>query len=377
MTQGILIMHWDDRVGVEVVAKYPDEVLIQEKTLMQIYSQHEFTSEAGMVSIMAGSVNLASYYTGPDSAIYVILLLSNDEDGDTFEEGLVETSRQIMENIESESLGSILPSLFQRLSVYPKMEEEQRLSLLYNSEVKRMVLKRLRSESLVTKSEIAIWLKDQYRDAFVDLDNMISSLVKAMIIKMASVKGLASDIMFLSQDLMVLRRPPIKLFQDPVEHHLPASLKDAYTSQVRNFFLNYKPTEADNLEIITKVILDPQTYEVLKLLREAMVTKNDIEKLRKKGVDDIDHTLKSLWETKMIEVFRDDSNTEYYCLVSDFYIHQFYPKYNVDSIRKQYMNKVQNTNALLKALDIMRDEYMILHKNQKKPKTKKSETIKA
>ncbi len=105
-----------------------------------------------------------------------------------------------------------------------------------------------------------------------------------------------------------------------MEHHLPKTLKDSYKNQVRTFFKNYKPSENDNLEIINKVILDPQCYEVLNLLREAIVTKNDIEKLRKKGVEDIDNTLKALWETKMIAVFQDESGTEYYCLITDFYV---------------------------------------------------------
>ncbi len=58
MPLGLVIMHWDERVGVTVVAAYPEEISIQEKTLMQLYSQHEFTGEAGMVTLMAGAINL-------------------------------------------------------------------------------------------------------------------------------------------------------------------------------------------------------------------------------------------------------------------------------------------------------------------------------
>ena len=87
MPLGLVIMHWDERVGVTVVAAYPEEISIQEKTLMQLYSQHEFTGEAGMVTLMAGAINLASYYTGSDTAMYIILVLNTDEEGDIFEEG--------------------------------------------------------------------------------------------------------------------------------------------------------------------------------------------------------------------------------------------------------------------------------------------------
>ena len=228
-----------------------------------------------------------------------------------------------------------------------------------------MILKRLQQEAAIPKSELAIWLKDTKRDTFIDIESVITSLVKSTIVKIASVKGLATDVVFLNEDIMILRRPPVKLFLDPVEHHLPSSLKDSYTNQFRNFFKNYKPTERDNLKIINTVMLDPQCYEILKLLREAMVTKNDIEKLRKKGFEDIDKTLKALWDSKMIAVFQDDSGTEYYCLITDFYISLYYPRYNLDTIRKQFLSKSQNPKALLKALDIMREEYISISKIQK------------
>jgi hypothetical protein len=115
MPLGLVIMHWDERIGVTIVASYPEEISIQEKTLMQLYSQHEFTGEAGMVTLMAGTVNLASYYTGPDSAMYIILILNLDEDGDIFEEGLGEISRQIINSIDSPNLKTLFLHYF---SVY-------------------------------------------------------------------------------------------------------------------------------------------------------------------------------------------------------------------------------------------------------------------
>ena len=375
MPTGLVIMHWDERVGVEILGAYPEEVVIQEKTLMQLYSQHEFTGEAGMVSLTAGAVNLASYYTGPESAVYVILILTAEEDGDAYEEGLAEITRQILMNLESDSLNSILPPLFQRLSVYPTLTEEQRYGMLLNSDVKRMLLNRLREETAISKSEISIWMKDQYREGFVDVENLLAGMVKLGLVKIASVKGLSSDLVFLTEDIMVLRTPPVELIKDPVDHHLPVSLKDSYIKEVRNFFELYVPSEADNLAIIDKVLLDPACYEVIKLMREAMVTRNDLEKLRKKGVDDVDRVLKAMWETKLIAVFQDDKNNEYFCLTSDFFIERFYPRYNIDNIRQQYRTRSQNPNALLKALDMMKDEYYAQAKIKKAASKKKEEVV--
>ena len=365
MPTGLVVMHWDERVGVEILGQYPQEVTIQEKTLMQLYSQHEFTGDAGLVTLTAGATNLASYYTGSESGVYVILVLTVEEDGDAYDEGLAEMTRQVIMNLDPDALKQILPSIFQRLSVYPTLNDEQRMAMIFNSDVKRMILKRLRDESVISKSEIAIWIKDQFKDGFVDIENILSSMVKLGIMKTASVRGLSSDMVFLTEDMMIIRTPPENLIKDPVDRHLPESLKESYITEVKNFFKSYKPDEKDALSIIDKVILDPATYEVLKLMREAIVTRNDIEKLKKKGVDDVDRVLKSLWETKMIAVFQDDKNTEYYCLTSDLFLHKFYPRYNLDTIRKQYRNKSQNPAALLKALDLMEEEYSIMQKHLK------------
>jgi len=46
MPVGIVVMKWDERVGTEILAKYPDELSITDKTLMQVYSTHEYSGEA-------------------------------------------------------------------------------------------------------------------------------------------------------------------------------------------------------------------------------------------------------------------------------------------------------------------------------------------
>jgi hypothetical protein len=357
MPSGIVIMHWDERMGVEVIGAYPQEAIIQEKTLMQLYSQHEFTSEAGLVSISAGAVNLASYYTGPESAIYVVLILTIEEDGDVYEEGLADITRQILMNLDPDSLNAILPPLFQRLSVYPTLKEEQRYGMFLTSEIKRMILERLKEECVISKSEISIWLKDHYREGFIDIENILNSMIKLGIVKIASVKGMPSDLVFLSEDIMALRIPPSELIKNPVDRHLPESLIGEYMAEIRNFFKHYTPSERDNLEIIEKVLLDPACYEVLKLMREAIVTRNDLEKLRKKGVEDVDRVLKAFWETKMVAVFKDEQENEYFCLICDYYIDKFFPRYQVDTIRTLYRSRAQNSKVLVKALEMMREEF--------------------
>ncbi|GAJ05341.1 unnamed protein product, partial [marine sediment metagenome] len=169
MPIGLVVMKWDERVGTEILAKYPEEILITDKTLMQVYSTHEYSGESGMISLMVGSLNIASYYMGPEKGYYILLLLNLDDDPDAYEGGLIDTSRIVLQNLEDDAFIQLVPSLFRRVSMYPTLNEEQRLVITYLDDIKRMIINRLREEGVVSKSEIMIWLKDRYKQGFVDL----------------------------------------------------------------------------------------------------------------------------------------------------------------------------------------------------------------
>ena len=95
-------------------------------------------------------------------------------------------------------------------------------------------------------------------------------------------------------------------------------------------------------------------------MRTAIVTKNDLEKLKKKGVDDIDEVLKMLWESQMIQVFQDDKNNEYYALLSDFYIDKIFPKYVLNVIKAEYEKKSKAEQVLLEYLTVLENAYLNL-----------------
>jgi len=359
MPVGLVVMKWDERVGTEILAKYPEEITITEKTLMQVYSTHEYSGESGMISLMIGSLNIASYYTGPEKGYYILLLLNLDDDPDAYEGGLADASRMILQNLEEDAYINMIPSLFRRLSVYPTLNSEQQLAMTYQDETKRTIINRLREEGTVSKSELMVWLKDRHRQAFVDLDSVLIELIKRELIKEASVKGMPSELIFLTSDILMLRVPPVKLLKDPVDRGLPSQLAEGYRIETKKFFQSYHPSEQDNLRLIENII-NPQVYETLRLLRTAIVTRNDLEKLKKKGVEDVDEVLKMLWETQMIHVFQDDKNNEYYALVSDFYVAKIFPKYLLNTIKAEYVKKSKADEVLVEYLTVLENTYMNL-----------------
>jgi len=356
MPVGLVVMKWDERVGTEILARYPEEVNITDKTLMQVYSTHEYSGESGMVSLMVGSLNIASYYTGPEKGYYILLLLSLDDDPDAYEGGLADVSRLILQNLEDEKYLELIPSLFQRLSVYPTLNAEQRLALTYQDEIKRLIINRLRDEGVVSKSELMVWLKDKYKQGFVDLEGVLIELIKRELIKEASVKGMPSELIFLTNDILMSRVPPVSLINNPADKGLPENLVADYVAEVKKSFLAYRPSETDNLRIID-ILINPQVYETLRLLRVAIVTRNDLEKLKKKGVDDVDAVLKMLWDNQMVQVFQDSRGNEYYALLSDFYLELVFPKYLLNIIKAEYDQKSKADQVLIEYLNVLIDTY--------------------
>ncbi|MFX1502517.1 MAG: hypothetical protein ACFFDH_16265, partial [Promethearchaeota archaeon] len=354
---GLIFMKWDEKIGTEILVKYPEEIKITTKSLMQVYSTHEYSGEKGVITLITESLNILSYYTGPEEGYYLILILNLDDDPDVYEAGMADIARLVLENLKDESYLKLIPSLFQRLSVYPSLSDEEILIHHYQNEIKQTIINALREDGVITKSELEIWLKEKYVKGFFDLDAILLDLIKMEIIKVGSIKGVPSELVFLIKDLYFLRTPPTTLLDNPVNRGLPSQFAKEYPNEVTKFFKDYHPTDEDNLKLIN-MLVNPEVYETLRLLRTAIVTRQDLEKLRKKGVTDIYGVLKLLWDNNMIKVFHDEKNNEYYALLSDVYIDFIFPKYLLTAVKTAYEQKSKVTKVLVEYLQILEDAYL-------------------
>lgn len=259
----------------------------------------------------------------------------------------------------------MIPELFQRLSVYPSLSDEEILALHYQNSIKRIIINILREDGVITKSELMIWLKDKHIEGFFDLEAIVSDLIKMDIIKVGSIKGIPSELIFLTKDLFMLRTPPVKLLEDPVSYGLPTQFLKEYPKDIKEFFQDYQPTEEDNIKII-KALINPQVYEMFRLLRVSIATRQDLEKLKKKGVDDIYSVLKILWDNKLIKVYHDEKNNEYYALLTDFYVDYIFPKYLLTVVKTAYEQKSKIDKVLLEYLHILEETYFESKSKKKK-----------
>lgn len=371
MPIGLIVFTWDDRIGAEIKSKIPEELEISEQTLKQIYSSHFLEESGGFLSLIIGALNVASYYTGTGLNYFISLLLGIEEDPDNYEDAIIDATRFIINNLQNNRYESLLPSIYDRITLYPSFEEEQKLAIAYVDEVKRLIISRLIDEGNATKNDLLNWLKEKLQIEYLDIDGILNSLVKLGLIKISSVKGLPSESVFLTNDVFIIRTPAAHIIKQAKGKKLSESMSSEYLSNVKAFFQKYIPT-LDDEKVISDILADTDTYTILNLIRLSPITRKGLDKVKKK-VKNIDKALKKIWSAGIIQVLKDKSGEEFYFLKTDIRIEKFYPEYLIDIIRTSYNNKTVANPVLIEHLKNLRDVYQSQFKTKKKTKEKEEE----
>ncbi|MEE9378920.1 MAG: hypothetical protein V3V33_12890 [Candidatus Lokiarchaeia archaeon] len=121
MPNGIIVMKYDERSGIDIKAKYPEEkVNISNKSFMHILNLHEFSKQPGFASLTIENINFITYYSGSETAYFFILMLSMLENPEDYEVVLEEVSNIILKNLGKNKYIEMVPSLYKRILEYPK-----------------------------------------------------------------------------------------------------------------------------------------------------------------------------------------------------------------------------------------------------------------
>jgi hypothetical protein len=118
LPEGIVVLRWNERSGIEIKTQYPDNIIkkISEETLLHLVNMHGFDKETGVLSLTTEKVNFCSYYGGTDKDYYILLILNILENPEDFEERFEQTSLRIIENLKDKKYREILFEIFQQLN---------------------------------------------------------------------------------------------------------------------------------------------------------------------------------------------------------------------------------------------------------------------
>ncbi|MHA1799530.1 MAG: hypothetical protein ACTSVY_13875 [Candidatus Helarchaeota archaeon] len=365
MLFGLAVLRWDVKYGMKSEAVYPESLEISDQLLKQIYTNHEFEEEAGFLALTIQELNLASYYTGPETEYYVVAVLSIDENPEDYEDILSDTVRLILANTKGRKYKADLPQYYKQISDYPKMVEEQRLALILLDPIKKMIIDRLIEDGNATKSELSAWLKDRFGSEYIDIDSIINSLLRNKILREETLEKMTTSSIFLIGDIFVSRIPPkASIVMVKAMSSLDEKMVKNYLNDVQTFFENYSPNPEDQEEIL-KIIIDMDAYQLISRLRKAPISqKSKIYEKIYNEIKNFNDLMKWLWEAQIITVLKNKKGEEYIFLKSDIGIKYVFPEYLIDKIRQLYYDGSKADNILIEHLRILQDRYYDFKKNR-------------
>ncbi|MEM1658875.1 MAG: winged helix-turn-helix domain-containing protein [Candidatus Jordarchaeales archaeon] len=357
---GMIVVRWDNRLGAVLEAKYPPQLRVTEDQIMKIYTAHAMSigeAPAGFLSLRVGDLNVASYYGGWDINYYVALILTPEEDADSYEDGLTEIASYIFSKLEDEAYKEELEELFNKLVRFPSLTEEQKMAVALSDPIRRALFEKMTEEGSSTLSDLETWLKYKFELKSVELFSLLTPLVKNGLISLRWVEGLPSQCAFLVRDVFVARVPARAIVKKAQSNEWGAEASSEYLDEVKDFFRNYALTPQD-AENVIKVLADPDVYDVLVLLREDVCTFDKIvERLGKKKTE-VARAVKQLKDLNFITEIK-IGGEKHLALKSDARIITFFPEYMVDQIALQYKDQIKPPRMLLWHLKALRDSYFM------------------
>jgi len=358
MPLGMIVVRWDNRLGAVLEARYPPQLRVTEDQIMKIYTAHAMSigeAPAGFLSLKVGDLNVASYYGGWDINYYVALLLTPEEDADAYEDGLAEVAAAIFSKLEDEAYKDELEELFNKLTRFPTLTEEQKMAVVLSDPLRKALLERLIEEGSSTLSDLEVWLKHKFNLKSVELHSLLTPLVKNGLATLRWVEGLPSQCAFLLRDVFISRVPARAIVRKAQAGEWGPEASSEYLDEVKSFFRDYVISPED-VEVITKVFADPDMYDVLVALREDVYTRDElVERLGKKK-SEINRIVKFLRENNFVMELKIEGKK---CLTlkTDAKIMTFFPEYMVDQIAVQYNEQIKPPRMLLWHLKALRDSY--------------------
>jgi len=359
MPKGLIMVRWDDKVGIVAEGKYPDSLVISEDQMMRIFTTHAMGGgEAGFLTMMIEGLNIASYYTGlPEEGkdqFYLALILNDDENPDSFEEALTETLQILIPIRKKPEFKTILGQTYRKIGKYLKVNEEQRYAFIFKNKNRTLLLRKL-TEGAIPKEVLRKWLGDRIGDEILDLDGLLMPFLRTEIVKEFKVKlenqVEESECLFLIKDVFFMRRPLTKFIELAEKKQLPKEIKD-YKKEVENYFKKYKLIETDARES-SDLISDPLAYELNTLLRKEILPREGI--MKKLGISETEMTpiVKKLKKFNYINEYKTDKGRNIY-LITDIHYKTFFPEYMVDSIRRRWGERNISQELALKHLQLLK-----------------------
>jgi len=122
MPKGIIIIQWDDEIGANLLAKFPENLKISSRTLLNIYTNHRLNNtKPGFATLNLPDMKVLSFFSGMGKEFivasnYIIaFLVLRTEKPLSFKELLKKTSAEILSHLDDKQYENELPKIFKEM----------------------------------------------------------------------------------------------------------------------------------------------------------------------------------------------------------------------------------------------------------------------
>ncbi|MGQ4873269.1 MAG: hypothetical protein ACP6IY_04260 [Promethearchaeia archaeon] len=322
------------------------------------------TESAGILSMRIKRFSIVSYYTGipedeAESQYFVALVLNENENPNTYEESLTEIAKMIIDAVGKPGFQDFYIECFDRVSKMKEISEEQRYAFIFRDDVRNLLLTKL-TDGPMTKEGLAKWLSKEVEREVTDIDGLLAPLLKTDLVTELNIskgKKVSLEYVFLLRDVALIRAPHVEIFKAAKSGQMDPELRERYQKEVEKFFKTYRITTQDT-RTIAEYISNPDTYDIIKVLRQGYMTREEIAPKIGREMPNLDRLLKRMAEDKIILPIKDKKQRVWIFLLSDIQAITFFPEYMVDVIRRRWKEGTIAKEIALKHLELLRAEYI-------------------
>lgn len=357
MPLGIILVRWDDRIGTVVEAKYPPDVKATPDLAMKIYGAHVLGERGpGFLMMKVENLNIASYYSGLELNYFLALIMAPDEDASIFEEGLTEVAGKIFARVVKKEGKKALKEHYPQLVRFPTLTLEQRIALIFSDPSRALILDYLTKEGNTTKADLEDLLKDVLKLKVMNIDAVLSALIKMGMVTTEWVEGLPTECVFLTRDAILIRVPPKNIIEKVRNGSIIEPLASRYIDEVTKYFENYKPSQRD-IKQISQILTVPDFYDVLDSLRNSQILRVQLPMVLNRNNNDIEKVVRKMIKQKFIASLKDEDGREWLFLKTDPKIITFYPEYCVKIAAEKYNNQEVPPRQAMRHLLILKENH--------------------
>ncbi|TXT56048.1 MAG: hypothetical protein BAJATHORv1_30432 [Candidatus Thorarchaeota archaeon] len=373
MPEGLAVLKWDDELGPVVTSKTPKSLQIglDPTTSMRVYGiatlgETEESQKPGFNSLAFDEFKLAVYYGGLNMHLkgqpsMVFLVLGPDEDPDVYKDALPEMATQIFLNLEDDEYVKMVPKLYKQISRYTQMTPEQRQASILSDPVRRSLLQTLIRNGTVQNADLEQMIFEEVGKK-IDVDMVLRPLVKMGIIATGWVEGLASEVVYLTRAILILRKTPVETLRKVQAGKIPTTVAKQFLETTKRYHREYVAKLRKDLsetiwaeaEELAKYLLDFQVYDLLQILRAGPQVGEDLLGMLDITQGSLRKLLKELEKAGIVITVNDEEGRQHVLLKSSPEVITVYPEWLIDRTVTLYNTEEIPSRQALHYLEVLR-----------------------